>query len=168
MDYRPNVDAMLWFAGSILPQIHQRVPDVRLYVVGQKPHGRLEILRDKPNIELTGWVPDVRPFLHAADVYVAPLRMGSGTRLKIMEAMAAGRAVVATTMAAAGLPAEVKNAMLIADTEGQMTDAVVSLLQDSAHRRELGEAAQIAVKQHYDWSFLIPQLLAAYKETGLG
>src|SRR5690606_23656791 len=104
MDYRPNVDAMLWFASDILPQVRSIMPDVRLYVVGQKPHPRLEVLRDHDHIVLTGWVPEVTPYLHAAAVYIAPLRMGSGTRLKILEAMAAGCAIVATTLAAAGLP----------------------------------------------------------------
>src|SRR5690606_35380691 len=79
MDYRPNIDAVLWFSEAIFPLIRQQVPDAHLYIVGQKPHSRLEVLRDNINIELTGWVPKVRPFLHATDVYVAPLRMGSGT-----------------------------------------------------------------------------------------
>lgn len=168
MDYRPNVDAMLWFTGSIFPQVQKRIPDVRLYIVGQKPHRRLEFLREKPNIELTGWVPEIRPFLHATSVYVAPLRMGSGTRLKILEAMAAGCAVVATTLAAAGLPQSVKSAMLIADTEADIREGIVALLEDNARRTALGRAAQIAIKQHYDWSLLIPRLLNAYKEIGLG
>jgi polysaccharide biosynthesis protein PslH len=168
MDYRPNVDAMLWFTGSILPLVQKHIPDARLYIVGQKPHPRLESLRDKPNIELTGWVPEIRPFLHATSVYVAPLRMGSGTRLKILEAMAAGCAVVATTLAAAGLPQTVKDTMVIADDEADMTEAIVTLLQDDPRRKTLGDAAQIAIKQHYDWSLLIPRLLTTYKEIGLG
>ena len=103
MDYRPNVDATLWFTSAILPRIVEHIPDVKLYIVGQKPHARLDALRDHPSIAITGWVPDVLPFLHATDVYVAPLRMGSGTRFKLLEALAAGCAVVATTWAAAGL-----------------------------------------------------------------
>ncbi len=168
MDYRPNVDAMLWFTGSIFPQVQKRIPDVRLYIVGQKPHTRLESLREKPNIELTGWVPEIRPFLHATSVYVAPLRMGSGTRLKILEAMAAGCAVIATTLAAAGLPQPVKDTMVIADNEADMTEAIVTLLQDDTRRKMLGEGAQIAIRQYYDWSLLIPRLLTSYKEIGLG
>jgi len=168
MDYRPNVDAMLWFTGSIFPQVQKRVPDARLYIVGQKPHPRLESLREKPNIELTGWVPEIRPFLHATSVYIAPLRMGSGTRLKILEAMAAGCAVVATNLAAAGLPQAVKNAMVIANQEAEMSESIVALLQDDTRRKTLGQAAQIAIKNHYDWSLLIPRLLSTYKEIGLG
>lgn len=168
MDYRPNVDAMLWFTDSVLPEVHQRIPDARLYIVGQKPHARLEALRDQPCVEITGWVADIQPFLQATDVYVAPLRMGSGTKLKILEAMAAGKAVVATPIAAAGLSRELKDTMLIAERESELAEAIVSLLQDPARRDLLGEAAKAAVREHYDWSRLIPHLLHTYKEIGLG
>lgn len=168
MDYRPNVDAMLWFCEAIWPQIQQNVPDAKLYIVGQKPHPRLEALRERPNIEVTGWVPDVRPFLYATDVYVAPLRMGSGTRLKLLEAMAAGCAVVATSMAASGLPPDVKKSIVLADGEAEMTQAVESLLHQPDRRASLGKNARETVKRYYDWSLLIPRLLSAYKEIGLG
>jgi glycosyltransferase involved in cell wall biosynthesis len=168
MDYRPNVDAMRWFADSILPLVQTEIPDTHLYIVGQKPHARVETLRDKANVAITGWVSDVRPYLNAAHVYVAPLRMGSGTRLKILEAMAAGCAVVATSFAASGLDVEARRAMLISDDENEFASAILSLLRDPARRESLGKAAQRYVRQHYDWSALIPNLLAAYKAIGLG
>jgi glycosyltransferase involved in cell wall biosynthesis len=167
MDYRPNVDAMNWFAGDILPLVLEKIPDTRLYIVGQKPHARLEKLREKPYIEITGWVRDVQPFLYATTVYIAPLRMGSGTRLKILEAMAAGQAIIATSTAASGLNAP-KDAIIIADDETSMADAIVTLLQASARREALGEMARAFVQEHYDWSVLIPRLLAIYKGLGLG
>lgn len=168
MDYRPNVDAMLWFASTVLPEVRKQIPSIRLHIVGQKPHAQLEVLRTKEGIEITGWVPEIRPFLHAADVYVAPLRMGSGTRFKILEAMAAGCAVVATTAAAAGLHHETQQVIIIANSESEMANAIVSLLKDKIQRQKLGNAAQAYVKQHYDWSFLIPRLTAAYEGIGLG
>jgi len=168
MDYRPNVDAMIWFATAILPLIERQIPDVSLTIVGQKPHPRLNSLHDRPNITLTGWVNSVEPYLKAASVYVAPLRMGSGTRLKILEAMASGCAIVATMLAAAGLQIDAKEAMIIADSETDMAKAVTMLLKDPARRHQLGEAARAQVKAHYDWSVLIPRLLAIYKELGLG
>jgi glycosyltransferase involved in cell wall biosynthesis len=168
MDYRPNVDAMDWFAENVLPDIQKAVPDTKLYIVGQKPHPRLERLRHQHHIEITGWVKDVQPFLHSADVYVAPLRMGSGTRLKILEAMAAGRAVVATTVAISGMHPAVHDATLVADKPERMSEAVVKLLGDPTRRAELGERARAYVRQYYDWSALIPKLLTAYKEIGLG
>jgi polysaccharide biosynthesis protein PslH len=90
MDYRPNVDAMLWFADSILPHI----PQAQLTIVGQQPHPRIQHLAERANISLTGWVDSVQPYLSAAAVYIAPLRMGSGTRLKILEAMATGCGII--------------------------------------------------------------------------
>jgi glycosyltransferase involved in cell wall biosynthesis len=94
--------------------------------------------------------------------------MGSGTRLKILEAMAAGCAVVATSFAASGLDGEARRAMLISDDENEFASAILSLLRDPARRQSLGKAAQRYVRQHYDWSALIPDLLAAYKAIGLG
>lgn len=163
MDYRPNVDAMLWFADSILPQ----VKDGHLTIVGQKPHPRIQHLQERETISMTGWVDTIPPYLHAADVYVAPLRMGGGTRLKILEAMASGCAIVATHIAAAGLSDEVKSAMVLADDEGAFAEAVTDLLHNPDKRQAMGESAQKMVKAEYDWSVLIPKLLAAYQEVGL-
>lgn len=168
MDYRPNVDAMLWFVDVALPLVRAETPDARLYIVGQKPHQSLEALREDPNIEVTGWVAEVQPFLQAADVYIAPLRMGSGTRLKILEAMAAGCAVVATPIAASGLSAEVRNSLILADDAQAFAQAVVSLLHDPARRLALGQAARADVRRVYDWSALIPCLLDTYRDIGLG
>jgi glycosyltransferase involved in cell wall biosynthesis len=162
MDYRPNIDGARWFADAILPRIREQMPDARLYVVGQKPHASLQTLCEQEAIEVTGWVPEVQPFLHAAGVYVAPLRMGSGTRLKILEAMAAGCAVVATSVAAAGLHDDARRALLLADGESTFAEAVIGLLRQPDRRAELGAQAQTVVRQHYDWSALIPCLLEIY------
>jgi glycosyltransferase involved in cell wall biosynthesis len=168
MDYRPNIDAVRWFSDSILPLVRDAEPNVRLYIVGQKPHASLESLRDDPNIEITGWVADVQPFLQAADVYIAPLRMGSGTRLKILEAMAAGCAVVATTVAASGLDSQAKRSLILADDERSFAQAVAALLNDPERRAALGQAAQADVRSLYDWKTLIPCLLQTYEDIGLG
>lgn len=166
MDYRPNVDAMTWFTQSVLPSI-TRQTDANLYIVGQKPHKRLEALRMNRNVHITGWVAEVQPYLQAADVYVAPLRMGSGTRLKILEALAAGCAVVATPTAAAGLAESAKQHMCITDTAEDMASSIVSLLQNPQQRATLGASAREYIRQTYDWSVLIPRLLAVYGEMSL-
>lgn len=162
MDYRPNVDAMLWFSDEVFPHIVQQVGDVKLYIVGQKPHVRLERLRDNAHINLTGWVPEISPFLRATDVYIAPLRMGSGTRLKILEAMAAGCAVVATSLAAAGLPDEARKTLKIVDSAAEMATTIINLLRDPDERKKIGVAARTVVRKYYDWSVLIPRLLTVY------
>ncbi|MBE2270927.1 MAG: glycosyltransferase [Anaerolinea sp.] len=168
MDYRPNVDAMLWFSENILPLIHESIADARLYIVGQKPHASLEPLRAREDIELTGWVAEIQPFLHAASLYVAPLRMGSGTRLKILEAMAAGCTVVATSIAIAGLRDEARQQITVADSERAFADAVIRLCSDPAQRARRGIEARAAVSQYYDWSALMPCLLDIYKDFGVG
>jgi glycosyltransferase involved in cell wall biosynthesis len=168
MDYRPNVDAMQWFTGSILHKIRDRCPEAQLYIVGQKPHSSLQTLREDDSVEVTGWVAQVQPFLRAAQVYVAPLRMGSGTRLKILEAMAAGCAVVATSAAVAGLEEEARTALKIADGEGDFADAVIELLENPKQRQKLGQKAQQIVRKDYDWAALIPSLLNIYRNIGLG
>ncbi|MBL8154105.1 MAG: glycosyltransferase [Anaerolineae bacterium] len=168
MDYRPNVDAVVWFVREVLPHIQAELPDAKLYVVGQKPHARLEGLRDQDSVEITGWVKDVRPFLWSAGVYVAPLRMGSGTRLKILEAMAAGCSVVATSAAASGLDADARMCMVIVDDPKQMAVKIVNLLESPSTRSVKGITARAYVKLTYDWSVLVPKLLEAYRGIGLG
>ncbi len=168
MDYRPNVDAMLWFGLSVFPAVRHHCPHVQLHIVGQMPHPRLDALRAVPGIHLTGRVDSVVPYLRGAAVYIAPLRMGSGTRLKLLEAMAARCAIVATTTAAAGLNAETRAAMKICDDPQEMAETIVQLLQDQAQCETLGAAANRAVRLHYDWAVLIPRLLAVYKDLGLG
>lgn len=164
MDYRPNVDAMLWFTREIFPSVRAHVPDAKLYIVGQQPHSSLQPLREQPDIELTGWVEKVQPYLHAASVYVAPLRMGAGTRLKLLEAMASGCAIVATHAAAAGLPESSRNTLQIADEADPFAQAILELLNDPARRAMMGVAAQAAAHAHHDWSALMPYLLDIHQE----
>lgn len=168
MDYRPNVDAALWFSERVLPLIRHQVPDAQFYIIGQQPHPRLDPLRQMPGVHLTGWVDSVRPYLAAADVYVAPLRMGSGTRLKLLEAMAAGCAIIATTAASDGLRSEAKTGMIVVEDAASAASAIVRLLQQPEARAQLGDRARALVRQYYDWSVLIPGLLDAYKVSRIG
>lgn len=160
MDYRPNVDAMVWFTESVLPHI----PNAHLTIVGQQPHPRLDYLKTMSNVTITGWVDTVPPYLKAADVYVAPLRMGSGTRLKLLEAMACGCAIVATSTASSGLSDEARAAMHIEDDAEAMAESIKSLLNQPEKRAQMGIEAQQRVRETYDWSALIPRLLTVYNE----
>jgi len=163
MNYRPNVDAMLWFVETVLDEIHQTVPEARLFVVGNRPHGRLERIRRRAHVEITGFVQNILPFLHSATVYVAPLRMGSGTRLKLLQAMAAGCAVVSTQIGAMGLNVSSGREMMLADDATSFAKATVALLRDPALRERLGKAAQTLVCNEYDWSVIVPRLIATYE-----
>ena len=168
MDFRPNVDAMRWFAGNVLPRVREAVPAAHLWVVGQRPHRRLEPLRENPGVTITGWVDRVQPYIAGATVYVAPLRMGGGTRLKLLEAMAMERAVVATRLGAEGFPVTGGRELLLADTDEAFTEAVVSLLRDPTRRETLGKTARRFVEQGYHWPVLIPQIEEAYEESATG
>ncbi len=168
MDYRPNVDAVEWFHRSIFTMVRERFPETRLLIVGRNPHRRLASLAANDGVQVTGWVDSVQPYLHRATIYVAPLRMGSGTRLKILQAMAARCAVVSTSIGAAGLNDSVQSALTIADEAEDFAELIVTLLADESRRRALGQLAQERVRRHYDWTALIPQLLRAYREIGLG
>jgi len=159
MDYRPNVDAVLWFADEILPLL----PDAHLVIVGQQPSARVQALTAHERVQVTGAVASVLPYLQGAAVYIAPLRMGSGTRLKLLEAMAARCAIVATPLAASGLSAAAKAAMCIAESPHEFTRAINKLLHDADKRHSLGEQAHEIVRQQYDWSVLIPRLLEVYR-----
>jgi glycosyltransferase involved in cell wall biosynthesis len=162
MGYRPNVDAALWFAEQILPLVRERVPTAKFFVVGSNPHHRLDALRERDDVTITGWIPEVNPFLHAATVYVVPMRMGSGTRLKLLQAMAAGKAVVATRTGAQGLHVTDNAELRLADTAAAFADAASGLLQRPDERHRLGTAGAAYVKAHYDWSVIAPKLFAVY------
>lgn len=168
MDYRPNVDAIEWFATAILPKIREQKPDTILTIVGRNPHPRIQPYAEQEHITITGWVDSVQPYLHSATIFIVPLRMGSGTRLKILEAMASGCAVVSTSIGAAGLNQDVKQAMQIVDNDSEFIQTVVSLLDNTQRRQDFGQQALQQVRQDYDWSALIPHLLNAYRELGLG
>ena len=125
MDYRPNVDAVLWFADAVLPLILAQAPDVHFYVVGQQPHERVKALADHPAITVTGRVPDARPYIAGAGVYVVPLRIGGGTRLKVLEAMAMGQAIVSTRLGCDGFPFADGREVRFADEPAAFAAAVV-------------------------------------------
>ena len=152
MDWMPNEDAILYFCSSILPLIRERMAGVKLRVVGRQPSKRILALKDADaNIEVTGRVDDIRPYVHGACVYVVPLRIGGGTRIKIFEAMAMGMAVVSTTIGAEGLPVEHEKNILIADTPTSFAEATVTLLKHATARQQIGSAARTLVEERYGW-----------------
>lgn len=151
MDWYPNEDAMLHFIRTTLPRIRAEVPEVTLTVVGRNPSPALKAA-ERPGIHVTGTVDDVRPYVTEAAVYVVPLRVGGGTRLKLFEALAMGKAVVSTTVGAEGLPLEPGEHFLQADGQADFADAVVGLLRDAEQRRRMGAAGRRLVESRYSWS----------------
>jgi glycosyltransferase involved in cell wall biosynthesis len=167
MDYRPNVDAVLWFAQHVYPLIQRRAPGVRFYVVGRRPHSRLDPLRQQPGIEITGDVPDTRPVIRAASAYVIPLLSGGGTRFKVLEAMAMRCPIVSTSMGCDGFPVVSGRDVLLADEPEAFAEKVVDLLGDERLRRELGKAG-LEFARRYDWSEIVPMLDEVYWRIAKG
>ena len=152
MDWLPNEDAMLYFCREILPLIRAEEPGVTVDIVGRAPTPAVRRLGEEHGIRVTGRVDDVRPHVRKAAVYIVPLRIGGGTRLKIFEAMSMGKAIVSTTVGAEGLPVTDGEHLLLADEPQRFARAVVRLLRDGVRRRTFEAAARALVLDRYDWA----------------
>jgi len=160
MDWYPNQDAALFLIEQIMPRVRAARPDATLAIVGRKPSARVRAAATRIGAEVTGTVDDVRPHIARAQVVVVPLRVGSGTRLKIFEALAMGKAVVSTAVGAEGLPIVPSEHYLRRDEPVAFADAVTSLLGDPARRRALGSAGRNLVAERYAWSQIALQFAA--------
>ena len=151
MDYYPNIDAVLHFTRRILPIIRTAIPDVEFRIIGSSPPSAIEQLRNLPGVVVTGHVPDVRPFLRDAVLSVAPLRMARGTQNKILESMALGLPVVATSQAAKGIEATPGEHLLVADSTEDFSTQVVRLLNDKNFRERLSRSGRRRIETSHMW-----------------
>jgi len=158
MDWRPNQDAARYFAEQILPLLRKVRPNLTCTFVGRSPPPDIQALAERQGIHVTGTVDDVRPFVEDAAVYVVPLRIGGGSRLKILEAMAMGRAIVSTSVGAEGLDVEHDRHLLLADDPQSFADAVLRLLDDPGRCAQLGSAGRHRVEEAYGWEALAGQM----------
>lgn len=150
MDYWPNVDAVCWFAADILPRLRERHPALRFHIVGRNPAPAVRALAG-PAVNVTGTVPDVRPWLQHAAVVVAPLRLARGIQNKVLEAMAMARPVVAASACADALRAAPGRELLTAHDEAGFADQVAALLADAPRAAAIGAAARDCVLREYSW-----------------
>ena len=158
MDWMPNEDGIAWFCEQVLPGVRERVPGATLAIVGRNPTGNVRALASAhPSVTVTGTVPDVRPYLERAGVLVVPLRVGGGTRLKIYEGMAMGRATVSTTIGAEGLPVTSGQELLVADQAAPFAAAIVRVLTDPAFADALGQRAATRVRRDFGWASVAAQ-----------
>jgi sugar transferase (PEP-CTERM/EpsH1 system associated) len=165
MDWFPNEDGIEYFVEAVLPRIRGEVPDISLTVVGRNPTPRVQRLAAKAGVRVTGTVDDVRAYVAEATVCVVPLRVGGGTRLKIFEALAMGKAVVSTTVGAEGLPLTPGTHFLQVDDPAAFADAVVALLRDPVRRSALGSAGRRLVEERYSWSRVAREFEAKCQEV---
>ncbi len=157
-NHLPNVDALDFLLKDVWPLLRLRVPDARLNVVGASPSDRVTALTDCPGVTLIGEVPDPRLYYHRHRVMVAPIRAGSGTRLKILESFAAGIPVVSTSLGAEGIEAENDKHLILADRAMDFADGIERVLTDDALFESLAEAASSLVRQKYDWRFVAQRM----------
>ncbi|MGH9436477.1 MAG: glycosyltransferase [Terriglobia bacterium] len=157
MDWYPNEDAIRYFIADILPIIRRSLPRVTVTIVGRSPTQRLREEADGAGVRMTGRVEDVRPYIDAAAVYIVPLRVGGGTRLKIFEALAMAKAVVSTSIGAEGLPLRDGEHFIQADNPDAFASAVVSLIQDTKRRRALGTAGRQLMHERFAWPMVAEQ-----------
>ena len=165
MDWVPNSDAVLYFSNEILPLIWKERPDVQFYVVGKNPPESVMALERKDRrIVVTGGVADVRPYEAQAKVFVVPLRIGGGTRLKILEAMSMARPVLSTTIGAEGIGAKEGVHLELADKPEDFAAKALSLLRDETRRRLLGENGRKFVCERYDWKIIGKKAAEVYEQ----
>jgi polysaccharide biosynthesis protein PslH len=162
MDYHANIDAVTWYSRNVWPAIAQNNPDLQFTIVGRNPARDVRSL-ESDRIQVTGTVADVRPYYASAVAAIVPLRSGSGTRLKILEAMAAGVPVISTRMGAEGIEVEDSIHLLLADSSAEMAEAVHRVASSNETRTCLSQAARELVCKVYDWSVIGKKLCAIHE-----
>jgi sugar transferase (PEP-CTERM/EpsH1 system associated) len=166
MDWEPNIDAVIYFCRDIFPRIRSEFPAAIFQIVGRDPHPRVQQLASQ-HVQVTGTVPFVGDYLRDATVVIVPLRIGGGTRLKIFEAMAMGKAVVSTSIGAEGLKVESGRDLILADAPASFAEAILTLIKDAALRQTY-EIAAARLAAQYDWSNIaisFAQVLQKVKES---
>lgn len=166
MNMFANRDAVTWFLDEIWPIVSSRRPDARFFAVGQDPPADVVARASAdPRIVVTNYVSDIRPFVRQSSVYVVPLRVGGGTRLKVLDAMACGKALVSTSIGCEGIDVRDDEHLLMADDPQTFAERTLQLLDDPGRRASLGAAARLLVENRYAWPVVGRSLLAAYERA---
>jgi glycosyltransferase involved in cell wall biosynthesis len=164
----PNKDGLDFFRTDILPHLRAGEPAVEVSWVGRCSEEEKRTVWEQDQIEMTGYVPDIRPWVHAAACFIVPLRVGGGTRLKVLDAWAMGKAVVSTSVGCEGLLATDGHNILIRDDPAEFASAVQAVLRDSELRHRLGREARRTVEQHYGWESIGLKLANEYLDILAG
>jgi glycosyltransferase involved in cell wall biosynthesis len=164
MNWPPNEDAAERFARRIMPAVRARVPDASFWIVGAEPSARVQNLASEAGVHVTGTVEDIRPWIWSAAVYASPLRFGLGVKNKILEAMASGAPIVATSRSLSGTPLIEGRHVLIADDDAKFAEAVVRLLSDPELCKSLSRETRRLAEAEYSWDSITSAFEALYRE----
>lgn len=162
MGYVPNNDGMLYFLDEIFPRVRAQIPAAKIYIVGNRPSDELR-QRASEHIIVTGFVDDVRPFVWRSRLFVVPLRMGSGTRLKVIEALAMKKPVVSTSVGCEGIDIEHGKSILMADEPDAFAESIIRLMREEDLREELMRNGYKLIKDKYDWTVIGDKMLEVYE-----
>lgn len=162
----PNLDAITYFCEDILPKLLKTIGDIQLTVIGKQPDTPVaQEIAKHPNVTLAGLVEDIRPDVDAAAAYIVPLRIGGGTRLKILDALSMSKAIISTSVGCEGLDVEDGKTIVIADTPDAFAQAIVKVLADPAWADTIGRQGRQLVESRYDWAAVAKTLMAVYADT---
>jgi glycosyltransferase involved in cell wall biosynthesis len=166
LHYPPNADGIRWFMNEVFPLIHAHVPEATLTIIGKNPpKDFLEHASHEPQfIRVTGYVPDLTPYLEEAALMAVPVRAGGGMRVRILEAFARAMPVVTTTIGLEGIDAQPGEEVLLADTPSDFASAVVQLLQDESLQTRLATQGRKLAEENYDWRFVLKQMDTIYEQ----
>lgn len=162
----PNLDAITYFCEDILPKLLKTIPDIQLTVIGKQPDTPVaQEIAKHPNVKLAGLVEDIRPDVDAAAAYIVPLRIGGGTRLKILDALSMSKAIISTSVGCEGLDVEDGKTIVMADTPDAFAQAIVKVLADPVWADTIGQQGRQLVESRYDWAAVAKTLMAVYADT---
>lgn len=165
MNYKPNVDAVCWFAQNVLPKVRKLISNATLQIVGRSPAAPVVALAEQPGIKVTGGVPDVRAYLQEAAAVVAPLQIARGVQNKVLEAMSCQRAVICSPQAAEGIDATPGRHLLVAHHQSEWSRLLHDVMTNSDYRQKLAASARQHVKTHYNWNAQLAPMLQLIAPT---
>ncbi|MES9969197.1 MAG: glycosyltransferase family 4 protein [Candidatus Thiodiazotropha sp.] len=164
MNMFANKDAVMYLINDIWPAVKVKIPDIKFYIIGQDPPKELiSYASTDPGIQVLGYVDDIRPYVAKSAIYVVPLRVGGGTRLKVLDALAQGKAIVSTSIGSEGIEVSDRNNVYLEDSAEGFASSIVELINDEERRKELGNQARKLAEQKYAWPSIATKLIDAYQ-----
>jgi glycosyltransferase involved in cell wall biosynthesis len=166
MNMFANKDAVMYLLSDIWPMLKSKIPDIKFYIIGQDPPKELiNLSAEDSGIKVLGYVDDIRPYVAKSAIYVVPLRVGGGTRLKVLDALAQGKAIVSTSIGSEGIDVTDRKNIYLEDTSKGFSDSIIELIHDDEKREELGKQARILAEEKYAWPSITEELIKAYQKV---